>query len=114
MKPLTKSDSYQFHFTPPLSTKREQSLPTEYSLSQNYPNPFNPSTMIEFSVLSNEFVSLTVFDILGRKIQTLVNEKVTAGVHKIKWNAEHYSNGVYFYRIQTKFFTQIKKMILTK
>jgi enterochelin esterase-like enzyme len=114
MKPLTKSDSYQFHFTPPLSTKREQSLPTKYSLSQNYPNPFNPSTMIEFSVLNNEFVSMTVFDILGRKIQTLLNEKITAGVHKIKWNAEQYSNGVYFYRIQTKQFNQTKKMILAK
>lgn len=90
------------------------SLPTEYSLQQNYPNPFNPSTVINYSLPVEGFVSLKVFDVLGREIATLVNEPLNAGVHQIEWNAGNQPSGVYYYRLQAGTFTDTKKLLLTK
>jgi hypothetical protein len=88
--------------------------PTEYLLSQNYPNPFNPTTTIQYAVSSRQFVSLKVYDVLGNKIETLMNEEKPVGTYEINWNAIDLPSGVYFYRLQAGDFVQTRKMILLK
>jgi hypothetical protein len=90
------------------------SMPTEYDLSQNYPNPFNPSTKIGFRVTDYGLVTLTVYDVLGREVQTLVNEERQAGAHSVEWNAAGAASGVYFYRLQAGGFVETKKMLLLR
>ncbi len=85
-----------------------------YSLSQNYPNPFNPSTFITFSLQSKSKVKLIVFDILGNEVQTLVDNELNEGKYSIKFDASHLSSGIYFYKLITDKFTDVKKMILMK
>lgn len=89
-------------------------LPGKYELSQNYPNPFNPSTTIKFVIPQSEIVSLKVYDIVGREIATLVNGKLNAGVFEYNFNASALSSGVYFYKLETGGFSEIKKMLLVK
>ena len=89
-------------------------VPEEFILSQNYPNPFNPLTNMRFSVPKSGFVKLTVFDVLGRKVETLVNENLNAGTYNADWNALNYSSGVYFYRLDTDELSLTKTMILMK
>lgn len=88
--------------------------PEEFSLGQNYPNPFNPSTNIEFRIANFGFVSLKVFDLLGREVATLVNEAKPAGTYDVTFNANNLSSGVYFYQLQASEFVQVRKMILAK
>jgi len=89
-------------------------VPANFSLSQNYPNPFNPVTNIKFQLPNAGFVKLTVFDMLGREIETLVNENLNAGTYNADWNAANYSSGIYFYKLETVDFSEIKKMVLVK
>jgi len=89
-------------------------IPTEYSLNQNYPNPFNPVTRINFSVPKQGFVSLKVYDVLGREVKALVNEVESPGVYSVDFNGTELSSGVYFYRMESNGFTDIKKMLLIK
>jgi hypothetical protein len=86
----------------------------QYYLSQNYPNPFNPTTVISYSVPSKKYVNISVFDILGNKITTLVNEAKQAGNYEIKFDANPYPSGTYFYQIKTEDYTNTKKMLLLK
>jgi len=96
-------------------TKNYNSIvPENFSLYQNYPNPFNPVTNIKYQIANNKFVSLKVFDVLGKEIETLVNEKQSAGTYEVNWNASQYPSGVYFYRLDANGFTDTKKMILLK
>jgi hypothetical protein len=88
--------------------------PKEYMLMQNYPNPFNPSTTIIFGLPRNSDVIIEIYTYTGRKVETLVNEKLNAGYHYIIWNPGHLSSGIYFYRIKANTFQDIKKMIFTK
>ena len=94
--------------------KINSEIPSSFSLSQNYPNPFNPTTNVQFSMFNFQFVTLKVFDILGREVVTLVNEKLSPGTYTVDWNASEYPSGVYFYRLQTEGFTETKKMSLIK
>lgn len=89
-------------------------IPERFSLSQNYPNPFNPNTHIEFRTADAGFISIKVFDITGREIETLVNENLNAGAYNVEWNASRYSSGVYFYRFESKELSETKKMMLIK
>jgi hypothetical protein len=89
-------------------------VPSSYSLQQNYPNPFNPSTNIRYEIPKNSFVKLVVFDILGKKIETLVNEKLKPGSYEVTFNATNYPSGVYFYRLTTDGFNETKRMIIIK
>jgi hypothetical protein len=89
-------------------------IPTSYSLSQNYPNPFNPTTNVQFSIIKVQFVTLKVFDLLGQEVATLVNEQLEPGTYNVDWNASQFTSGIYFYRLQTKGFTDTKKLILLK
>jgi hypothetical protein len=87
---------------------------TEFNLSQNYPNPFNPGTTIKYSVPELSKVKLTLFNLLGEEVATLVNEEKVAGYYTVEFNAANLPSGVYFYRIQAGEFVQTKKMILMK
>lgn len=92
----------------------EPTVADEFSLKQNYPNPFNPSTMISFTLPTNEFVTMKVYDKLGREVRTLVNENKTAGTHSVNFFGDDLASGIYFYKIQAGSFTETKKMILVK
>lgn len=89
-------------------------LPSKYNLEQNYPNPFNPVTTISFDIIKTELVKLTIYDVLGKEISVLINQNLDHGRYKVKWDAEHYSSGIYFYKIETPNFKKTKKMILLK
>ncbi len=89
-------------------------VPDKYVLSQNYPNPFNPTTSIKFSVPTNTLVKLTVFDVLGREISVLVNEVKSSGNYIVDFNASDFASGVYYYKLETKDFVEVKKMMLLK
>ena len=97
-----------------LSVKKLDGLPTSYSLSQNYPNPFNPTTNIKYSITKESQVSLKVFDIIGREVETLVNLNQKAGSYEVNFNASKLASGVYIYRLQAGDFTQSMKMMLIK
>jgi hypothetical protein len=89
-------------------------LPSNYLLEQNYPNPFNPVTKIVYSLPQSEKVVLKVFDVLGREIITIVDEEKSAGSYNLMFDASRLSSGVYFYRLQTGKFSQVRKMIYLK
>jgi hypothetical protein len=89
-------------------------IPDKYDLKQNYPNPFNPVTKINFDIPKQGMVTLKVFDVLGREVKTLVNEVKAAGVYSVDFNGVDFSSGVYFYRLESSGFTDIKRMILIK
>ena len=93
---------------------RLRMLPSGFALFQNYPNPFNPATHISYTLTKASFVTLKIYDILGREVTTLVNGKNEPGEHSVSWNAMNVSSGVYFYRIIAGDFVQTKKMVLMK
>lgn len=95
-------------------------IPSSFSLSQNYPNPFNPETNIKFNIPKPEagqslrFVSLKVFDIYGREVQTLVNESLQPGSYEVTFNGQNYSSGTYFYCLKASGITLTKRMLMVK
>ncbi|MCX6163099.1 MAG: T9SS type A sorting domain-containing protein, partial [Ignavibacteriae bacterium] len=89
-------------------------VPKKYQLSQNYPNPFNPSTKISYSLLKKGLVSVRVFDILGKEVAQLVNEVKEAGNYMVDFNGSDLTTGVYYYRIESGEFVDVKKMMLIK
>jgi hypothetical protein len=90
------------------------SFPAVFSLSQNYPNPFNPTTTIGYSVQSRGTVTLKVYDVLGREVKTLVNERQNPGIRTVNLDGGNLPSGVYFYRIVAGGYTSMKKMVLLK
>jgi len=101
--------------------------PSEFALSQNYPNPFNQTTKIEFTLAKSGFVSLSIYDLLGRKVRTLASEHLPSGYKSVLWDGrndsgEDVASGIYFYRIKVEDpasggvgdFSQIKKLVLLK
>lgn len=89
-------------------------VPGNYQLGQNYPNPFNPVTNIEFSMPVQGYVKISVHDISGREIETIVGKNLSAGKYKADWDASKYSSGIYFYTILSGSYTETRKMILVK
>ena len=94
-------------------------LPEKFVLYHNYPNPFNPSTKIAFDIPENTQVKLIVWDIVGKRIRTLVNESVSPGNHEVVWDGKNdygvkVSGGVYLYSIETRAFRKTRKMLLLK
>ena len=85
-----------------------------FELCQNYPNPFNPTTTIQYKLPEASFVTLKVYNVIGEEIKTLVSEYQSPGQHNVMFDASELSNGVYFYRIKSGQYTDMKKMILTK
>ena len=92
----------------------EVTTPATFSLEQNYPNPFNPTTMIQYSIPADQQVSLNIYNLLGQKVLTLVNEVQKAGQHEVNFNASDLASGVYFYKLEAGSLSSIKKMILMK
>ncbi|MFH1527803.1 MAG: phospholipase D-like domain-containing protein, partial [Bacteroidota bacterium] len=90
------------------------SLPTNYNLSQNYPNPFNPETVIKFQIPNRELVNLTVYDVLGREVTTLVNKEFAPGIYEVKFNGSELASGIYVYKLTAGSFTSVKKSLLIK
>jgi hypothetical protein len=88
--------------------------PSTFSLSQNYPNPFNPSTIINYQLPINSFVTLKVYDVLGNEVETLIDEEKSAGEYEIEFRASELGSGVYFYTLRAGEFVQCKKMLLLK
>jgi hypothetical protein len=91
--------------------------PDNFVLYQNYPNPFNPTTSIQYTIGSRQFVTLKVYDVLGNEVSVLVNEEKSAGEYEIEFNSysaggNNIASGIYFYQLQTDNFIQTKKMIL--
>jgi len=88
--------------------------PDDFSLSQNYPNPFNPTTSLQYAIGSRQYITLKIFDLLGREVTTLVNEEKPAGEYEIEFDAANLPSGIYFYQLQGGAFVETKKMILLK
>lgn len=89
-------------------------LPRQFKLEQNYPNPFNPKTIINFQLSMYNYVTLIIYDALGREVSTLVNEKLKPGTYEVEWDASDFSSGFYFYRLSTESYFETRKMILIK
>jgi hypothetical protein len=94
--------------------KTQNELPGTFMLGQNYPNPFNPSTKIEFSLPKDEFVTIKVFDLIGREVSSIVSKNLKAGSYEVEFDAGKLSSGVYFYRMNAGSFSETKKMIVVK
>jgi len=114
-----KQIDYDGSFSYSKEIEVDVTIPDEFALYQNYPNPFNPVTTIKFSVPSNiqdklSDVKLSVFDILGREVVTLVNEQKEPGVYEVTFNAAKFASGMYVYKLQAGSFVELKKMVLLK
>jgi Secretion system C-terminal sorting domain len=107
------NDKYKITITG-IDDSKSESIPAQFTLYQNYPNPFNPATNIRFQISKSGFVSLRVYDVLGKEVATLVNEYKPAGKYEIEFNASNLSSGVYYYRLTAGSNTSVKKMILLK
>jgi predicted CXXCH cytochrome family protein len=101
-------------FTPTAVLNEAGMAPNKYELMQNYPNPFNPSTTIKFSLPESGNVKVIVYDAVGREVATLTNNFYQAGNYRIEWNASSYASGIYFYRLESKNFMMVRKMVLIK
>lgn len=88
--------------------------PNNYSLHQNFPNPFNPVTTIRYDIIENGYVTLKIYDLLGREVKTLVSENLVKGKYSVSFNSEGLASGVYFYRLSVNDYTESKKMMLVK
>ena len=100
---------------PPIGIGSNSSnLPDKYLLYQNYPNPFNPMTKIEYAIPKQGFVSLKIYDLLGREVANLVNGEMAPGYYRIDFNGSNLASGVYFYRLQSGSFIDTKRMVLIK
>ena len=102
-----------------MSSENEALLPQEFALHQNYPNPFNPVTRIRYDLPENSMVNITVYDMLGREVNTLVNQVQDAGFKSIIWDATNdygksVSAGIYLYQIQAGDYMQTRKMVILK
>jgi hypothetical protein len=103
-----------FELIPPSAIEDDGLTSNNFELSQNYPNPFNPSTNIAYVISQQGVVKLKVYDVLGREVEVLVNELQTPGRYEVNFAGNKLSSGIYFYKLETEAFSQVKKMILLK
>ena len=89
-------------------------VPSGFKLFNAYPNPFNPTTNIKYQIANSSFVTLKIYDVAGKEISTLVNQKQSPGIYELSWDASKYSSGVYFYRIDAGGYSDVKKLVLIK
>lgn len=106
--------NYTVNVTSATDVKSDNINPNEFKLYGNFPNPFNPSTKIQFSLPTNNYVTLKVYDISGREVASLVNSQMNAGQHLVNFDASNLSSGIYYYKLSAGSFTQTNKMILMK
>lgn len=100
--------------TPVIEPEQPPVLPVSPHLAQNFPNPFNPTTTIAFDLPRADHVRLSIFNVLGRQVATLVDERLGAGSHEAVWDAADAATGIYFYRLSTGAFSTTRKMVLVK
>ncbi len=105
---------YEFEYKLRTGITGTQIIPETFYVGQNYPNPFNPETTIEFGMAGRGHVELSVYDITGKLVATLLDSEVAAGTHKVKWNASGFASGLYFYKVKTSDRMITKKLILMK
>jgi hypothetical protein len=96
------------------AVRRENAIPTQLSLDQNYPNPFNPTTRIRFALPSEKQVRIEIYSVLGERIATLVNDRLSAGVYTVDVDGSRLSSGVYYYRLVAGETALTRKMLLVK
>ena len=89
-------------------------FPDQYGITSIYPNPFNPATMVSFSIPEFSLVTITAYDLTGRKLETLINMTLNPGIYKIDWNASSYPSGVYLINMESSNFKQVQKVVLLK
>jgi len=94
--------------------KQDENIPFKFTLKQNYPNPFNPKTIINYELPITNDVDLSIYNLLGQKVVTLVSEKQKAGYHQVEWNASGFASGIYYYSIKAGEFQDVKKMVLLR
>jgi len=116
---LVSTDAKEISFDTDFSKVTGRILPTSYSVAQNYPNPFNASTVIRYSLPEQARVKIEIYNILGQKVKTLVDEVQTAGYKTVEWNGTNAQNrtvasGVYFYKINTGKYSEVKQMTMLK
>lgn len=111
-----KMNSVVYEYSSPVSgiQSMNQPIPREIKLEPNYPNPFNPSTMIRFTLPRVSQVKIEIYNILGQRVELLVDQQMTAGTHEVEFTAHNLSSGLYYYRIEAGEFQDVKKMILLK
>jgi photosystem II stability/assembly factor-like uncharacterized protein len=102
------------YFDGTMRVEEEDNIPMELCLFPNYPNPFNPTTKIEYQLAELSFVTLKVFDVLGKEVATLVNEEKPAGMYEVEFTIEGLPSGIYFYQLQASNFVETKKMVLMR
>ena len=112
--PLAVGNWWRFESPSSVKEQIEQLKPSDFNLHQNYPNPFNPTTNIEYYLPTSAHVHLQVYNILGRKVATLVDKLEQAGKRSVEFNASRLPSGVYFYRLQAGSFTETKKLVLLR
>lgn len=95
-------------------TPDQQMISSAFQLYQNFPNPFNPTTTIEFSIPQSGMVTMTIYDVLGREVETILNEYRNTGYHNLRWNATNISSGIYFVRMQSGGFSQVRKLMVVR
>jgi hypothetical protein len=98
----------------PTGIEKEEMVPTHYALHQNYPNPFNPETSIGFDLPTEGWISLKVYDVLGKEVATLVEQQMQHGIHRVQWNASAIPSGVYVCQLKAGTFASTIKVLLMK
>lgn len=113
--PLSHANYTSIKIVSPVNiNENTNAIPQFFSLKQNYPNPFNPETNIEYELRKESKISLTIFDISGKELETIVNENQSSGSYSVKWNARSYPSGIYFYELSGDGYSETKRMILLK
>ncbi len=109
-----EQDYCGLYFEPEITIDPIPEIPSEFSLAQNYPNPFNTRTTIQYSLPEESGVTIEIYNILGRKVETLIREKQTAGYHQVVWDAENQPSGNYLYRIKVAEYVETRSCLLLK
>jgi hypothetical protein len=107
-------DMGAFGIDPISSIKKEKTIPLHFQLYQNYPNPFNSRTVISWQLAVGNNVDLSIYNILGQKVATLVSEKQAAGYHRVEWDASEYASGLYFCKLKAGGYTKVRKLLLIR
>jgi hypothetical protein len=105
---------YSWESIPTVTTVQVERTPLTFQLAQNFPNPFNPTTNISFNLPTRSFVSLKVFDLIGREVTTIISDDLPMGNYLKQWSANGVASGVYFYRLQAGTFTETRKLVLLR
>jgi hypothetical protein len=111
LKQIDYNGNYEFHY---LTEEVNISAPSKFDMSQNYPNPFNPTTNISYSIPEKSFVTLKIYDNLGRELTTLVSEVKSEGIYSVNFDGSKLSSGIYFYKIIAGNYSDTKRMLLIK